>query len=58
MVHLAHSHALSQPHALPFKDSKPSLAMIGTITSAATASAHHQWKAALRSNPPKRMAER
>ena len=46
-----HLHAPSQPQDLPFRDSKPSLAMIGTITSAATGSAHHQPNNAFTSKP-------
>ena len=36
----------------------PSLAMIGTITSPATGSAHHHPATAFRSKPPKRIADR
>src|ERR1035441_4416166 len=51
-------HPPSQPQALPFRDSTTSLPMIGTITSAATGSAHHQPNNAFRSKPPNRIADK
>jgi len=52
--------AYLHPHFSPFPRiaSRPSLAMIGTITTAATGSAHHQPRSAFNSRPPKRIAER
>ena len=50
-----HPH-FSQP--FPRTASTPSLAMIGTIATPATGSAHHQPKSAFNSSPPKRIAER
>src|SRR5215472_7811310 len=47
-----------QPQSLPLRESKPSLAIIGTIANPATGSAHHQPKDAFSSKPPSRMAER
>jgi hypothetical protein len=49
--------SLSQ-HVSPRRASIPSLTMIGTITSPATGSAHHQPHNALSRSPPSRMAER
>jgi hypothetical protein len=51
-------HPQESQHALPRSPSTPSLTMIGTITSAATGSAHHHPSRALRSRPPRRIAER
>src|SRR5438477_8057526 len=51
-------HPQSPLEAFPRIPSKPSLAMIGTITSPATESAHHQPSMAFSSNPPRRIAER
>ena len=51
-------HSQSSQHALPRSPSRPSLAMIGTITSPATGSAHDHPATAFRTNPPKRIAER
>jgi hypothetical protein len=51
-------HPQSSQHALPLIPSIPSLVMIGTITSPATESAHHQPSTALRSKPPKRIADK
>ena len=43
---------------LPVIPSMPSFAIIGTITSPATGSAHHQPNSAFRSKPPNRIADR
>src|ERR1017187_8397778 len=51
-------HPQSSQHALPLIPSIPSLVMIGTITSPATGSAHHQPSTALRSKPPNRIADK
>ena len=45
-------------HALPCNASMPSFAIIGSIMSPATGSAHHQPKIALRTKPTRRIAER
>ena len=45
-------------HALPRIPSMPSFPMIGTITSPATGSAHHQPNNAFSSKPPNRIADR
>jgi hypothetical protein len=54
----SHPHLQSSQHAFPLSPSKPSLAMIGAITSPATGSAHHHWARAFKSKPPKRIADR
>jgi hypothetical protein len=51
-------HPQSSLQALPQIPSIPSLAMIGTITSPAIGSAHHQPSTALRSKPPSRIADK
>ena len=51
-------HPQSSQQALPLIPSIPSLVMIGTITSPATGSAHHQPSTALRSKPPNRIADK
>ena len=51
------SHAQPSSHVSPRSASTPSFAMIGTMISAATGSAHHQPASALSSRPPRRIAE-
>ena len=50
-------HASGQPQDLPFSNCTPSLAMMGTIASAAAGSAHHQPKSAFISKPVNRLSE-
>jgi hypothetical protein len=49
---------VQSPHALPWTLSMPSLAMMGTMMSAVTGSAHHSPKIAFRRRPTSSMAER
>ena len=53
-----HSGQEQSSHRSPRSASRASLRMIGTIVRAATGSAHHHPSAALRSSPPRRIADR
>src|SRR5690348_13239004 len=46
------------PQAFPRRLSRPSLAMIGVISRAATESAHHSPKNRFKSRPPRRITDR